>query len=142
MAEDKDCLCKGLGLYIDMMNAYVDFFNQEEWADSALIPISKGLVRHLETVAATPAYADRQGPAREHLNRFNEAINDAAVGKLEDMEALELIRDGIHKNPVLQQMLTCGPIYAKENETPTTKVIARAAEELGATHGTPESSLK
>jgi len=128
--DEKDCLCRGLGLYIEMMNAYEIWMNSMVRGEEPMGNAAFNLVYHLEQEFATPKYADHQEPAKSLLEHMRYANKRAIKGQTSNMMAMEVIRDAIHRNPVLQQMLTCGPVYTKENETPTTRIIAKAADDL------------
>lgn len=131
MPDEKECLCKGLGLYLAMLNAYSTLMERGMvLSEPRMAKIGEAMVKHLEAEFETPKYADHQEPTKGLLEKMQKALDEAFFGRTKNLKAMEVVRDAIHRNPVLQQMLTCGPVYTRENETRSTKIIAEAADAL------------
>lgn len=123
----KECECKGLSLLIQMTEVYDTWLEDMRRAELLFATIAPDIFRHLNSEFNTPKYAEHQEPYKALLNNIRPPFDPRELLKT-SMTVMEKIRNAIHENPELQQLLTCGPVYTKENETESTRIVREALE--------------
>ena len=120
--EDKKCACKGVKLVRDMVNAYIQYAPED-------IPLMKKLAPKMDKIAqnmfdhiSTQANKKENGQLRAQVEADLDTIRGdlkkyATTNKYADtpvIQGMEIMRDKIHKNPAMKQLLVCGGPGAQE----------------------------
>lgn len=127
---EKECECKGLDLLLRMTNAYDVWLGNPARGERAFEHIADELLKHLQDEYKDPKYNPRREEYKPIMDKLSASVMDASVGKTSFVTAIEILRNTFHKDPVMRQMLTCGPLYTTETETPLTKDVLQGLELL------------
>ena len=130
MPEKKECQCKGLDLLLRMTNALDVWLGNQARGEKALERIADDLLNHLQDEYKDPKYDSRREEYKPIMDKLSASVADASVGKTSFIIAAEILRNTLHDNPVVRQMLTCGPPHTIETETPLTKDVLQALDLL------------
>jgi len=127
---EKECECKGLDLLQRMTKAYDVWLGNPARAEKAFERIADELLAHLQDEYKNPKYDPRREEYKPIMDKLSASVMDASVGKTSFVTAIEILRNTFHKDPVMRQMLTCGPLHTTETETPLTKDVFQGLELL------------
>lgn len=127
---EKECECKALDLLLRMTNAYEVYFENVARGERALERIGDEFLAHLQDEYKDPKYDPRREEYNPIMDKLSASVADASVGKTSFLMAVEVLRNTIHDNPAMRQMLTCGPPHTPETETPLTKDVFQGLELL------------
>lgn len=125
--SDKECECRGLSLFAQVMEAVNAELGGRPRAKALLASTARDIFRHLKVEFDTPKYRDHQEEYGPRLSKLEESLKQIDSSPLLVMDE---IRDTIHRDVGLQQMLTCGPVYSRGNETESTRVIGSAQDAM------------
>lgn len=127
---EKQCECKALDLLLRMTNAYDVWLGNPTRGEKALERIADELLTHLQDEYKDPKYDPLREECKPIMDKLSASVADASVGKTGFVIAVEALRNTFHDNPVMRQMLTCGPLHTTETETPLTKDVLQALDLL------------
>lgn len=125
--ENKHCRCEGLVSVIQMLDAYDLWLRDMNLAQEPFHWTSKLIMNNLNEEAYKPNYKEILPEIQPILRKIQLDYREALeTGQF--TQVMERIRDQIHFNATIRQMVTCGPPYNGHNETEDSKSIFRAME--------------
>ena len=133
--NDKSCACRGLDYFSRIVDATVDSLSAAP-GDPLIakrgIALANTLYDHLMEQAHQPGNEPLRARANSSLEKIRSDI--AEYGEAMGTLALDRVRDAIHKNPAVQQLLLCGsPFKTDDDRLEGAKELGRICDTLSNT---------
>ncbi|KKL98005.1 hypothetical protein LCGC14_1828800 [marine sediment metagenome] len=126
--EGRECECRAINLMIGLAEALDALIEEAPGRDDKLGRAAKNILRHLDNQFQTSAYTERQEPYYHLLEEMREPVKMYTYGS-SGLDAEEMVRNRIHANDELKQLMACGSPYRnKESLTETARVIGEVLE--------------
>lgn len=123
--ERKLCECYAIRLLRNMTEAYDYWGKNPERGQKVLAEAARPIIFHLRDEFKEGEYTEKQEPYNKLLEEMRSALSLYDSGKGSGVDAMEWVRDNIHKSDELKQLMVCGdPFKNKETLTETAKVIS------------------
>ncbi len=126
--EGRECECRAINLMIELAEAMDALIEEAPGRDDKLGRVAKNILRHLDNQFETSAYTERQEPYYGLLEEMRAKVSLYNYGG-SGVDAQEMVRNRIHENDELKQLMVCGSPYRnKESLTETAKVVGEVLE--------------
>ncbi len=128
--EGKECECQALRLVDTMIKAYDYWGEKPIEGEEKLATHARVIFHHLFDQLYAGDYAEKQEPHYGFLLEMRTALHSYDAGG-SGVEAMEMVRNRIHANDELKQLMVCGSPYTdKERLNETAKVLAQALDAM------------
>lgn len=123
--ERRKCECYAIRLFDHMIEAYVYWDRNPERGKKMLAEAARPIISHLKHEFKEGEYAEKQEPYFTLLEEMRSALSRYDSGEGSGIEAMEWVRNRIHTNDELKQLMVCGdPFKNKESLTETATVLS------------------
>jgi len=137
--KGKACECYGIYLIDSMTQQYARHLARPMMADKPLGNLAGSILNHLEEQFKEGDFKDKQEPYHGLFAEMRSSVTKFQYGGDSGLHAMEMVRNRIHKNDELKQLMVCGTPYTdKKSLSETAKVLAQAFDTLEET--TPEEA--
>ena len=119
--DRKLCECYAIRLIDDMTKAYDYWLSNPERGEKRLVNSAQTIYFHLNDEFKEGEFTEKQEPYFGLLDKMRSALSKG------DFTAMEIVRNLIHKNDELKQLITCGTPYVDKNSlSETARVLTEA----------------
>ena len=123
--ERKQCECYAIRLLDTIPKAYIYWAKNPERGDKVLAEAARPILFHLTNEFKKGEYDEKQEPYHSLLEQMRSALTRYDSGESSGLDAMEWIRDNIHKSEELKQLMVCGSPYVDKNSlSETARVLA------------------
>ncbi len=137
--ERRKCECYAIRLLDHMIEAYMYWDRNPERGKKVLAEAARPIIFHLNDEFKKGEYKENQEPYVTLLEEMSSALRRYDSGKGSGVEAMEWVRNRIHANDELKQLMVCGDAFKdKESLTETANVLSRMFNAMEDT--TPEEA--
>jgi hypothetical protein len=109
MATEKECQCEAISLLRRMANLLNQWLENMDRAEPGLELLMNDMSKHLDAQMSLPENSKFKEYYKKRLNRIEQSIADASVGKIKFMRPVDDIRNAIHKEPIIRSIFLCEP---------------------------------
>lgn len=140
--EGKKCKCRAIRLTENMLKAY-EYFREHIAGNPVLVrkrfqTDAKAIYKHLNNEFEAGEYTEKQEPYYGLLEGMRKALAICDLGDDLGSQGMEVVRNAIHLNDELKQLMACGRPYTnKESLTETAKVLGEAFSAFAGTSPDP-----
>ncbi|KKK67018.1 hypothetical protein LCGC14_2958250 [marine sediment metagenome] len=126
--EGRKCECDAIHLIVGLTEA-LDA-SEQPGGDDMMGRAAKNILRHLDNRFRDSGYTEREEPYYHLLEEMRASVNLYNFGG-SGTSAEEVVRNLIHSNHELKQLMVCGPPYKdRESLSETAKVLVEVFETL------------
>ena len=123
--EIKKCECYAIRLLDHMVEAYQYWGRNPERGVKVLAEAARPILSHLNTEFEKGGYSEKQEPYTTLLKEMGSALSRYDSGEDSGITVMEWVRNRIHANDELKQLMVCGdPFKNKESLTETATVLS------------------
>lgn len=123
--EGKQCQCYAIRLLDTMTKAYEYWLDNPERGEKMLASSARDILFHLNEEFKEGEYTEKQEPYYSLLEEMRSALSKYDSGTDSGVHAMEIVRNRIHANDELKQLMVCGtPYKGKESLTETAKILS------------------
>jgi pyruvate,water dikinase len=120
-----------------MMDAYEMYSNDDQNYQHKMAQLAPAIYRHLRTEYDTGKYTNRD--IDKSFTLMEDYLERLDRGTVSPIQAMEIVRNEIHKNDVLKQIAVCGGTFTDSDNMATTAQVLKVALQLLA-DDTPQSA--
>ena len=125
--ERVKCECYAIRLFRTMTEAYDYWLDHPDRGVKILVNSARGIHYHLKSEFEKGNYKEKQEPYHSLLEEMQTAIRKYDEGSDSGVHAIEIVRNRIHSNDELKQLMVCGEPYVdKSSLSETARVLAEA----------------
>lgn len=141
--ERKKCECYAIRLFDQMFEAYEYFLKSPERGKKVLGEAARPIIFHLNDEFKEGEFTEKQEPYNTLLEEMSSALSRYDSGEGSGLDAMEWVRDTIHKSDELKQLMVCGTPYTdKEGLSETAKVLTEVLNTMSGMSSHPMEEAK
>lgn len=127
---DRVCSCKGINMLREMMEVYAAFLAGDPSHNNRMRILSRRMYDHIDEQAKKPGNEALLNQAQPYLDKEKKILNAVKFGDAQPWQAMETVRDDIHKSDALKQLFVCGGPFPRAEDMSNEAQIVKVAMEI------------